>query len=247
MHDCESTKNKAYTRIAQSTSYFKRKITTLIDRFSDKSEKTESFLLFANLARERGYVAKMDRGRGQRLMDKEHPGGISGFWSEDVPIKIDGKPSAARFTVMKYIYIPKAMLERTDRLLIIDANFVDNAFRTIVSHEHYERELILKSVRDGSYEAITESKVNKLVMDELIARKEDAIGIFTDLLAYECLLLPADTKRQIELNIPEGCDGATGERIVKIAMEKVGKYYGVLYQKEIEEFKGKLSERKDLI
>jgi uncharacterized protein YjbJ (UPF0337 family) len=216
---------------------FKDKLSGLVE---GKLEKSKSFVLFSKLAEERGYTARIDRGRGQRLMDRENPLGISAFFGEDRP-KID-KKNEKGYTVEKVVYIPKVAIDRTDKLLETDPNLVRNAFSFIIAHEYHEKKLKLKAQKEKTDAYILESEVNRSVVEEMRDRgitEDRIIEIFSDDLAYNCLVFPImDQNRQVLDQMFEGADEKVEAEIKRLVEEKVDRYSIKLYEKEIRAFIG---------
>jgi len=208
----------------------KENILIQVERTFDS--KTKTFELFSESAKGRGYTAKIDRGRGKKLLERGGNFAIpSGFFAEDKLIIEREGPK-----VQKIVYIPEKVIFNTDILLGIKPELVNDAFWMIIAHEDHERELRLKEQKEKAERGITESEVNDHVMKE-IENKNEVTEKFSNYIAYACLVFSnVDVDRQIENYLPDKIDENVRKEIERIVKEEIDYFYPILHKEEIEMF-----------
>jgi hypothetical protein len=216
---CSDEKEKS-----RITNYFRNKVRQIVERFSENRSKT--FVLFSELAEARGFTARIDRKRGLNI-DQIVAGETPCFFAE-----CRGKRGWSRTDRAKTVYIPGMFIERTDRLIEIDPQLVRNTFEFIVAHEDHEIELMITRETEKT---VSESDVNKKVAEE-IKDRDRTVRVFSDHLAYICLMLPVDARRQIVIQMPEDADEQLVSAIEKATHENIERLYPLLYKDDVQRY-----------
>jgi len=216
---CSDEKEKS-----RITSYFRNKVKQIVERFSESRSKT--FVLFSELAEARGFTARIDRKRGLSI-GQIAAGETPCFFAE-----CRGRRGWSGTDRVKTIYIPGRFIERTERLIGLDPQLVRNTFGFIIAHEDHEIELRITA---GKEKIVSESDVNKRVAEEINDR-DKMVRVFSDYLAYICLMLPVDERRQIVAQMPEGADEQLASAIEKATHEKIDRLHSLLYKDSFQRY-----------